>query len=208
MPENPWLRISADDYNGHMSDESVGQLKVLNNIFKKVLLEIKPDSLCVLGSTTGNGFEHVDPSITKSITAIDINNHYLEALKCKFGNTFSGLITINCDLNEVCLNGVFDLIHAALIFEYVDAKKLLEQIYTSLKPDGVLTVVLQTESSDVPTVTETKYHSLKQLASIIKIIEPNYFVSLAKRYGLIEKKNFELDLKTGKKFYVGYFSKK
>ena len=58
---NPWLTIPAEDYEAHMASPEVGQLQVLNQLFKMVLEEHRPESLAVLGCSTGNGFEHIDP---------------------------------------------------------------------------------------------------------------------------------------------------
>jgi ubiquinone/menaquinone biosynthesis C-methylase UbiE len=101
---NPWLLIPADEYEGHMSDESVGQLQALNKIFCDNLKFYLPESLCVLGCTTGNGFEHIIPAITKKITGIDLNENYLKILRERFGEKFSGMELICADLNAVLLS--------------------------------------------------------------------------------------------------------
>jgi len=70
---NPWHTIQAEDYEGHMASPDVGQLQVLNKLFKTVLEEQRPVSVAILGCSTGNGFEHIDTAITRRVVGIDIN---------------------------------------------------------------------------------------------------------------------------------------
>ncbi len=72
--KNPWLKIPFNDYENHMT--SIGQLQVLNDIFKGALKKFEPEHLTILGCTTGNGLEHVNPEITKTVHAVDINKSY------------------------------------------------------------------------------------------------------------------------------------
>jgi hypothetical protein len=74
---NPWLEIPAGDYEGHMGSPQVGQLQMLNSLFKRVLAETHPAAMVVLGCATGNGFEHFDPAVTRYILGVDINPAYL-----------------------------------------------------------------------------------------------------------------------------------
>lgn len=207
-PQNPWLQISAEDYERHMSDEKVGQLQALNKIFKDILNEYSPESLCVLGCTTGNGFEHIDTKTTKSVVGIDINEEYLKIIKKRFGKSIPEMVLICSDLNDLDLPpDSFDLIHAALIFEYVDVEKTLNKISNWLSNGGVLTVVLQMPDENSSPVSETQYQSLILLTPILNLVNPDSFRLAAKKSGLKEIKNFEYDLKTGKKFFVGCFGK-
>ena len=205
--QNSWLQIPADDYEGHMSDENVRQQQALNEIFKNVLAEYSPESLCVLGCTTGNGFEHINTDVTKRDVGVDINKEYLEILHNRFGTQIPGMKLICDDLNELDLPAAsFDLIHAALLFEYVDVEKTLNKISRWLKKNGILSVVLQLPSDQTSPVSETPYQSLKLLSPILNLVNPDMFSSSANKAGLKEVKGFEYDLKTGKKFFVAYFS--
>lgn len=46
---NPWNEIPLQDYENHMSHNSVGQLSVLNSLTKKYLNSIKPQTCVFLG---------------------------------------------------------------------------------------------------------------------------------------------------------------
>lgn len=86
IPENsPWQRIPAGDYEAHMSAANVLQSQALNKIFKEALENLTPENLCVLGCTTGGGFENINTSVTKKVVGLDINREYLEILKDRFG---------------------------------------------------------------------------------------------------------------------------
>ena len=61
---NPWLDISEADYVGHMSSPTVGQRPVLGRLLGEVLETVLPNVVLVLGGSTGNGLEHVNPTVT------------------------------------------------------------------------------------------------------------------------------------------------
>src|ERR1700759_1353328 len=66
--KNPWTEIPLTDYEQHMSDSSVGQLRLLNLLTKKYLTKIKPETCLFMGIAGGNGLEHVDNQVTKNVT--------------------------------------------------------------------------------------------------------------------------------------------
>ena len=205
---NPWLLIPADEYEGHMSDENVGQLQALNKIFCDNLKIYLPESLCILGCTTGNGFEHIIPAITRKITGIDLNEKYLKILRERLEKKIPGMELICADMNDFDLPPEsFDMIYAALIFEYVETQKVLENISRSLNKNGKLISVLQLKNENMNAVSETKYKSLKLLSPCFNYVEPDFFISSARQAGLTKEKSYGYDLKTGKKFFVGVFRK-
>ena len=67
---NPWLHISFEDYESHMSDKTIGQLQVLSSITKELLEKFKPASFALLGCTTGNGLEYINPEITINLSLV------------------------------------------------------------------------------------------------------------------------------------------
>ncbi|MDH7604148.1 MAG: class I SAM-dependent methyltransferase [Melioribacter sp.] len=206
--QNPWLRIPADDYENHMSASNVGQLQVLNKIFKDVLDEFNPKSICVLGCTTGNGFEHLINRDVEKIIGIDINQNYLAECSERFSDKLRQLKLICADLNELELqSNIFDLIHAALIFEYVDAQNLLRKISKWLTPDGILSAVFQLPCEKSNPVSDTPYHSLKSLSSIMKLIDVNEIENFFREEKLLCVKSYTVNLPQEKKFLVMYCKK-
>lgn len=207
--KNPWLQIPSDEYEGHMSAPSVMQLQMLDEIFESVLNDFSPRSICVLGSTAGNGFQHMVNREFDRVVGIDINPGFVGECRNWFVEDVKNLQLICADLNELeLINPEFDLIHAALIFEYIDVDALLIKISRWLKPNGILSVVLQMPCKDSALVSESPFQSVKILLPIIKLIEPKIFIKKAKKNGLLLSKETEIKLSTGKRFIHSYFKKK
>ena len=81
---NPWLDIPETDYVAHMSSREVDQYRVLNQLLRDVLATVRPGTALVLGCSTGNGLEHIDPAVTSRVVAVDINPRYLRKLVERF----------------------------------------------------------------------------------------------------------------------------
>jgi SAM-dependent methyltransferase len=206
--QNPWLEIPVSDYEGHMGSSEVGQSPVLNQIFADTLAEFSPQHLLIIGCAAGNGFEHVDPNLIRRIVGVDINPDYLETLKERYGARIPNLELVCSDLIRCSFErGSFDLIHAALIFEYLRPGDVLPKLVRWLKPGGVLAVVLQRPSQTSKEVSETPYTSLKALESIMRLVDPAVLRNLANKSGLQEVRSREVELKLGKKFCVAYYQK-
>ncbi len=206
--QNPWLSISASDYEGHMNSENVGQSPVLNHIFENVLKDIPSTKLAVLGCGAGNGFEHIDYQIMERVLGIDINPEYLTFLRSRYGSKLRKLELICSDLNIFsCSDDSFDLIYAALIFEYVDFEQILKKVSNWLTMKGTLVVVLQLPSLESEMISETAYSSLRLLDTIMHLVNPETFSEAAERCGLKKSKEFEIPLKSGKKFLVSYYTR-
>lgn len=205
---NPWLLIPASDYEVHMDSPEVGQSRLLNEVFRDVVSAYHPRSMAVIGCTTGNGFEHIDFNITKKVFAIDINAEYLRILRDRFPEHLDCIETICDDVNALELEpNSFDLIHCALIFEYVDPAETVRTIMKWLQPCGVISVVLQLPDEELGAVTDTRYKSLKRLTSIINLIDKEEFDDIAFSNGLHMIKGKIQQLKSGKRFYVSVYSR-
>lgn len=205
---NPWLQIPSSDYEAHMSAPDVQQLPVLNEIFRRVVDQFNPRSVCIPGSTTGNGFEHLIDRELDLILGIDINYSYLSECRAWFAEDLPNLNLLCADLNSLNFRkSSFDLVHAALVFEYIEVDKLVTNIYNWLNWGGIMSVVLQLPSEHSAPVSETPYKSLAQLSSMLKLVEVASFIESAVQKGFTEIKSDYVDLQKGKRFYVGYFKK-
>lgn len=110
---NPWLGVSEADYVGHMNSPAVGQRPVLGRLLGEALGTVKPHVLLVLGCSTGNGFEHINPVVTSRVVAVDVSPEYLRHLHERFPNpTFE--LDVRCgDLKEIELEGdAYDMVPA------------------------------------------------------------------------------------------------
>ncbi|MBU2446117.1 MAG: class I SAM-dependent methyltransferase [Bacteroidetes bacterium] len=164
---NPWLEISPNDYESHMASPEVRQLQALNKIFRNCLTKLKPKSVAILGCCTGNGFEHIDPSITERVVGIDINPKFLSITMDRFSFSIPNLELLEFDISndELEIQPV-DLVFGALIFEYVDIEKGRANIRKILKPGGHFVACLQMPSESCSVVTPTPYKSLEKLTQI------------------------------------------
>jgi len=205
---NPWLHIPASDYEGHMGFPSVNQLSFLAQIFKESLSKYDSTSLAYLGCATGNGLEHIETRITKTLTVIDINPEYLTILKSRYEQKITNLEIIEADLNKFEGNAQrYSLIFAGLIFEYLPPESLLKKVANWLESKGCLVVVLQLQDQNKKQVSDTPYSSLKSLSSIMNLVPEENFKIIAKECGMREINGKKITLASGKLFYVGAYKK-
>jgi SAM-dependent methyltransferase len=205
---NPWLDISESDYVGHMSSPAVNQRPVLGRLLRDALDSARPEAVLVLGCSTGNGFEHVDATVTRRVTGVDLNPEYLWRLVERFPSPAFALDVRCADLAEYAFApAAFDLVHAALVLEYVDWLPLLPRLADTLRPRGTLSVVLQRPSVSSPAVTPTAFASLGSLESVFHFVEPDVFVARASAAGLGLSHRRTEPLPSGKGFEVFRFVK-
>jgi len=200
---NPWLDISEADYVGHMSHPAVGQRSVLNRLVREALEDVRPQAFLVLGCSTGNGLEHVDRAVTKRVTVVDINSSYLNRLADGFTDPGFELEIRCADLSDAKFEPeAFDLVHGALVFEYVTWAPLVRNIARTLMRGGVLSVVLQFPSTSIPPVTATPFTSLQSLESLFHFVEPDALIEATADAGLALVFRRTEPLPSGKAFEV------
>jgi SAM-dependent methyltransferase len=200
---NPWLDIPDVDYVGHMSSPTVNQRPVLSRLMGEALGSVRPRTMLVLGCSTGNGLEHVSPEVTSRVTVVDINPEYLHRLGEQFPNPGFALDVQCADLAHVVLEPeAFDLVHAALVLEYLEWPLLLPRVASPLKPGGVLSIVLQLPSASSPAVTPSAFVRLQSLESLFHFVEPGALVEAARGEGLRLSNRRTEPLATGKAFEV------
>ncbi len=203
---SPWLTIPWEDYEGHMGSPSVGQLQMLNEVLADVLREERPRALAVLGCATGNGFEHLDPQVTRLALGIDLNPNYLAVARRRFGRNLPGLLLVCGDLARFELApGSLDLVHAALVLEYVEPHLVIRRAARWLRPGGTLAVVLQPSSECSGKVSATSFASLRCLEGVMRLVEPAVVRALALQAGLVEVKAETLVLESGKSFFLARY---
>lgn len=183
--ENPWLSIPAFDYEGHMSSPAVAQFSLLSREFKRALCAANPSSIMVLGCATGNGLEHVDPSVTRRLTAVDINPDYCSLVEKRFSHNIPGLEVLCGDLELLSLDkDAYSFIHAGLLLEYVDAEIIINKAADSLTSGGRFHTVLQLPDETHAPVTRTPYVSLTKLSGFMRLTDPDKIDTIAVNCGL------------------------
>ncbi len=202
---NPWTVVPAADYERHMGPEGVDQLAPLSAIFQESYLAAQPDRLLVLGCTTGNGLEHVNPAVTKRIVGVDVNLQYLGIARQRYFH-LGPRLELYCQEAEKFRSppGSFDLVHAALLFEYLHPEVLVRKIAEWLGDQGTCSVVLQLPGGEGP-LAPTK--TLQIIEKAMKLVPPGELTRLFEHYGLHRKRAHTVPLKHGKSFWVGAFGR-
>jgi SAM-dependent methyltransferase len=205
MADNPWLAIPAADYEGHMGPGGVDQLAPLRAIFADVYARIQPARVAVLGCGTGNGLDVVDPAVTRRFAGVDLNPDYLSLARQRNPHlapiaSWIGASVERCDLESAA----FDLIHAALLFEYVQPSAIVPRIAGWLAPGGVFSVVLQLPGGD-DRISNTGFTRLQTLAGLMRLVPPEDLAALAARAGLVALSSRQIDIARGKSFCAATF---
>ena len=206
--ENPWLHIPVREYEAHMRAPSVGQKQMLDAVFRDLLHQHPPEYLAVLGCTAGNGFDLIDWQHITRVTGFDINDAYLRLAMRRFARYSHKMEFRCCDVGSCNLGqNAFDLIHGALIFEYIPLQPAIHHIFQAMKKHGLFSAVLQMPHESLSMVSKTRYQSLEKLAGIMTLHDPDYFRRTAAESRLKEIKHRYMILESGKPFYWGLYQK-
>ena len=81
---NPWEEIRLDDYENHMSLESVYQLQILNEMMREQFQSYEIATLMILGIAGGNGLEHIDKERIRKVYGVDVNQSFLSECKKRY----------------------------------------------------------------------------------------------------------------------------
>ena len=195
MPNNPWKEIKLEDYENHMSLDSVYQLQTLNQIMKKQFSFYTVSSDIILGIAAGNGLEHIHPQSFGTVYGVDINADYLKACRKRYPALKDTLQLICTDLTQTHIHlPNADLLVANLLIEYI-GYSCFQKTVKLVKPKYVSCVIQSnTENSfvsdspylasfddlekvhhqiDVPGVTHTLEHIGYQQTTQNEIKLPN-----------------------------------
>jgi SAM-dependent methyltransferase len=194
---NPWLCVTAADYDAHMRE--VGQTQALERIFAEVYARFTPGTLCVLGCGTGCGLACIDPARTERFVGVDLNRKYLQLAR-KRNPQLKPVAEWRCaDVGSFRFPGrMFDMVHAALLFEYIEWQPAVARMARWLKQDGVFSVVLQLPRGRK--ITPTRYKTIRLIRPVHRLVPPGRFLACARRAGLNAVYTREVPLPGGKRF--------
>lgn len=117
---NPWEEIKLDDYENHMSLDSVKQLQTMNSMMKEQFEAYPVTTAMVLGIAGGNGLEHVDTGKYSTVYGVDINSDYLKAVTERYSALSGTLKPLQLDLiNDYGRLPGAELVIANLLIEYI-----------------------------------------------------------------------------------------
>jgi len=201
---HPWLSVTAADYEGHMGPEGEGQLGALSDAFGQIYRSVRPARLALLGCATGNGLERVDPAITVRAVGVDLNIQYVAVARQRF-RALGARLELYCgDVLSARLDaGSFDLVHAALLFEYVHPELLARAIGGWVAPGGSCSVVLQLPGGEPPGAS--RFETIRKLDGTMRLVPPAEVADLLAAQGLRRAGAWEVPLRGGKRFHVGVF---
>lgn len=117
---NPWENISLDDYESHMSLDSVMQLQAMNEMMKGQLDAYPVSEVMILGVAGGNGLEHASKEKFEKIYGVDINISYLNEAVRRYPDLDGVLecLCVNLIENADVLPEA-DMVIANLLIEYI-----------------------------------------------------------------------------------------
>lgn len=199
---NPWLDISISDYVNHMSSSEVMQYQLINECFKDVLNKYEPKKIFVPGCTIGNGFENIKWENIESIVALDINPEYISLLRNRYPDE-KKLILVNEDFNKYNPGkNKFDLIIAALFFEYVELSESLLKLKSMMNKTSIMFSMIQLPDEKQNKVTRTEYKSLEKLSHIMNLHSAEKFKKELDKCGFYIRSEIQKTLENGKSFLL------
>jgi SAM-dependent methyltransferase len=202
---NPWTVVPAADYEAHMGPAGVDQLAPLSQIFEEVYVSTQPDRLAVLGCATGNGLEHVNPAVTRRIVGVDVNLQYLGIARQRFFHLGPRLELYQGEAERFrSPPGSFDLVHVALLLEYLHPEVLVRKVAEWLADRGTCSVVLQLPGGAGP---EAPSKAMRIIRKAMKLVPPDELVKLFAAYAIPKRRSFTVPLRFGKSFWVGAFGR-
>lgn len=189
-----------------MALPQVGQAQMLANVFDALLKQYRPRSVAVVGCSGGNGFERIDNDVTERVVGVDLNEQYLEELRCRFQRRIPGL---ELYLGDIQAEGIafepVELVFAGLILEYVDVDVVLKRLRALLHPDGILGTVIQLPHQEIALVTPSPCTSLGALGAFMRLVSPERVRSAALVHGYQEVQSDCMESPGGKRFQLQTF---
>lgn len=197
--KNPWEEIMLDDYESHMSLDSVCQFQVLNEMMRGQFAAYEIESIMVLGIAGGNGLEHIDTNKIKKVYGVDVNQSFLAECVNRYGSLGEVLEPICADLltDELQLPQA-DLLVANLLVEYI-GYGCFQKVVKPVNPKYVSCIIqINTGSSFV---SDSPYlHAFDCLEEVHHQMEEDALVNSMSEIGYQKVEQSEQELPNGKRF--------
>lgn len=168
---NPWEEISLDDYEKHMSLDSVKQLQTMNSIMKEQFSAYPVETATVLGVAGGNGLGHISTDKYRTVYGVDINADYLRAVSQRYAQLSGVLECLRLDLiNDAEKLPQSQLVIANLLIEYI-GYPALQRAVLQAAPKYV-SCVIQINTDEEQWVSDSPYlHAFDRLDEVHHQIE-------------------------------------
>ena len=190
----PWEEISLDDYEKHMSLDSVRQLQALDSIMKEQFSAYPVETAAVLGIAGGNGLEHLGTDKFRRAYGVDINADYLRAVSQRYTQLSGVLECLHIDLiSEAEKLPQAQLLIANLLIEYIGYGAFQRAVWQTA-PQFV-SCVIQINTDEEQWVSESPYlrafdrldevhHQMEEKALTAAMNEIGYSLILQESYPL------------------------
>lgn len=200
---NPWSVVQAADYERYMGPEGLDQLAPLASLFQEAYLAAQPDRVLVLGCGTGNGLSHVDPSATRQVVGVDVNLQHLGIARQRYFHLGPRLELFCAEAEKFRrAPGAFELVHAALVFEYLHPEPLVRRIAEWLAPGGVCSVVLRMPGGEP---VELPSKPLEIIEKATKLVPPEELVRLFEHHGFSCRRERTIAVPRGRSLWAATF---
>ena len=180
---NPWEEIRLDDYEKHMSLDSVKQLQAMNEIMKTQLEAYPVLTAMILGIAGGNGLEHVCKEKYQTVYGVDINEEYLKATAERFSNLSDVLKCLKIDLmSDASKLPHSQLLIANLLIEYI-GYQAFQAAVRQVNPDYI-SCVIQINTDEENWVSDSPYiHAFDRLDEVHCQMEQGALTAAMKEAG-------------------------
>ena len=180
---NPWNEIKLDDYENHMSLDSVNQLQTMNAMMKEQFEAYPVETSMVLGVAGGNGLEHVSKDKYKTVYGVDINEEYLCEVDKRYPQLQGVLKCLKIDLiNEADKLPEAQLVIANLLIEYI-GYPAFQKAVQKIDPEYV-SCVIQINTDTKQWVSDSPYlHAFDRLDEVHHQMEEDALEKAMKEIG-------------------------
>ena len=180
---NPWNEIKLDDYENHMSLDSVNQLQTMNAMMKEQFEAYPVETSMVLGVAGGNGLEHVSKDKYKTVYGVDINEEYLCEVDKRYPQLQGVLKCLKIDLiNEADKLPEAQLVIANLLIEYI-GYPAFQKAVQKIDPEYV-SCVIQINTDTAQWVSDSPYlHAFDRLDEVHHQMEEDALEKAMKEIG-------------------------
>ncbi|MBE5874569.1 MAG: methyltransferase type 11 [Lachnospiraceae bacterium] len=203
---NPWEDIDLNDYESHMSLDSVYQLQVLSQIMKEQFYSYDVKNIMILGIAGGNGLEHIDKNRFTKVYGVDVNRQFLQESRERYRHLEDVYETICTDLlrDELQLP-TSELLIANLLVEYI-GYQCFQKVVKLVGPRYIsCTIQINTGKAFV---SDSPYlHAFDNLEQVHHQMEENALVDSLQEFGFRVIKRTETRLPNEKKFLTIDFGK-
>ena len=196
--KNPWEEICLDDYENHMSLNSVLQLQAMNAIMKQQFEAYPVNTVMILGIAGGNGLEHIKKGKYCTVYGVDINEAYLRATSERYPELSDVLLCLRIDLiNDADKLPPSQLVIANLLIEYI-GYPAFQNVVLQVRPVYV-SCVIQINADTGNWVSDSPYlHAFDRLDEVHHQMEESALTAAMEAIGYENTLRDAVSLPNGK----------